>query len=180
MKNLLLLALLSFCLLSCNRDRDKNVNPNVLPDATQSGANTAGALVDGKIWVATTKKINTVGGQGTYCEKYNGYTHIQIDLRNVSDNSRIYFETDILNMELNKMYYLTENTNSGDTNFALFSDNNFKAYYTQPNSVYIGSFKLTRLDLQNQIVSGTFEFKAVDTDGNTVNITEGRFDKRFD
>jgi len=38
---------------SCNDD-DDNQNPNILPEATQVGANTGGALIDGKVWV--TKK----------------------------------------------------------------------------------------------------------------------------
>ena len=40
--------------------REQDADPNVLPPATQTGANTAGCLVDGKVWVASKKYINTV------------------------------------------------------------------------------------------------------------------------
>ena len=40
--------------------RERDADPNVLPPATQTGANTAGCLVDGKVWVASKKYINTV------------------------------------------------------------------------------------------------------------------------
>ncbi|MGC4129943.1 MAG: DUF6252 family protein [Bergeyella sp.] len=170
-------ALLSLCLFSC---RDKDQDPNVLPEATQHGANTGGALVDGKVWVASTKYLNTLGGAGTYCEKIDNTTLIQIDLRHVSDNSRILIKAAIDNFELNKTYILSQN-DSLDYNFARYIDNNSKWYLTQPNSTYIGKLKITKLNLlQDQMVCGTFEFKAVDKDGNTVNITDGRFDKKFD
>lgn len=48
----------------------------------------------------------------------------------------------------------------------------------QPN--HTGKLKITRLDIPKNIVSGVFEFKAVDEYANVVNITDGRFDKKFD
>ncbi|MGX9985774.1 DUF6252 family protein [Soonwooa purpurea] len=67
-----------------------------------------------------------------------------------------------------------------DYNYANYSDSNFNGYSTQPNSEYIGEVKITKLDLQHQIVCGTFELKGIDHNGNVVNITDGRFDKKFD
>lgn len=179
MKNILFLALFSLGLFTACKDDDPN--PNVLPEATQSGKNTAGALVDGKVWVATTNYINPTGGLGTFCEKINNTTIIQLDLRHVSDKSRIFFKAEIENFELNKTYILSENLDTTDYNYAIYSDNNYNGYSTQPNSEYIGKLKVTKINLLNdQMVCGTFELKAIDHNGNTVNITEGRFDKKFD
>jgi hypothetical protein len=52
MKNLLLL-LLALTLSCCSKDDNKPVNPlDQLPPATQTGANTAGCLVDGKAFLS--------------------------------------------------------------------------------------------------------------------------------
>lgn len=178
MKNLFLLSLLAIGLFTACKDREPD--PNVLPQATQSGANTAGALVDGKVWVATTNYINPIGGLGTFCERINNTTIIKVDLLHISDKSRIFFNARIENFELNKTYILSENLDIMDYNYANYSDSNFNGYSTQPNSEYIGKLKITKLDLQHQIVCGTFELKAIDHIGNVVNITDGRFDKKFD
>ncbi|MGC4129942.1 MAG: DUF6252 family protein [Bergeyella sp.] len=173
-KYLFFITLLSLCILSC---RDKDQDPNVLPEATQHGANTGGALVDGKVWVASTKKTTD-----TDCEVYNGHTLITIHLIGISNNSSISIIASIENFEINKTYILFGNPDTGP-NFANYFDANSKGYSTQPNSEYMGKIKITALnmDLSNapNYISGTFEFKAVDKDGNTVNITEGRFDKKF-
>jgi hypothetical protein len=51
MKNLLLL-LVTLSLSCCSKDDNKPVNPiDQLPPATQTGANTAGCLVDGKAFL---------------------------------------------------------------------------------------------------------------------------------
>ncbi|MBO0329558.1 hypothetical protein [[Muricauda] lutisoli] len=42
-----------------------------------------------------------------------------------------------------------------------------------------GLLTITRFDLQEFIVSGTFEFAVKDKEGNTLNFTEGRFDLKF-
>ena len=174
MKNLLFSILFSFSLFSFDRDPDKNVNPNVLPEATQSGKNTAGALVDGKVWVAS-KNYDSE----TFVELYNNHAIITIDLKSVSDNSRIFIRASIDNFELNKIYELNQNPES-DFNFATYNDNTGKGYLTQPNSEYICKLKITKLNhVQDQMVCGTFEFKAVDNNGNAINITDGRFDKKF-
>lgn len=178
MKNFLFLAILSLCLFSC---KDRESDPNVLPEATQSGKNTAGALVDGRVWVATESYLNSTGGAGTFCEKINNTTIIQIDLRHISDKSRIFFKAEIEDFELNRTYDLYENIDTSDYNYAYYSDNSGNGYMTQPNSEYIGKLKITKLNLlSDQMVCGTFELKAIDHNGKVLTITDGRFDKKFD
>ena len=54
MKKLIFLIFAIIGLISCkNRDQDFNT----LPEVTDWGANTAGALVDGKVWVANYRSI---------------------------------------------------------------------------------------------------------------------------
>lgn len=173
MKNLILASILTLCFFSC---KDRESDPNVLPEATQSGKNTAGALVDGKVWIATTEFIYP---KGTYCENFGNKTKIALDLRQIKNkgSNSIEIIAVIEGFELNKTYTISENPEVG-YNFANYTNGNGVSFLTNPN--YTGKIKITRLDLQNQIVSGTFEFKAVDDNGNIVNITDGRFDKKFD
>ena len=99
MKNIILLILILLCISSC-RDRDQD--PNILPNTSQSGTNTAGALVDGKVWVAS-KKYNSE----TFAEvNSNNYTLITIYLKNISNSSRISIKASIKDFELNKTYIL--------------------------------------------------------------------------
>lgn len=175
MKNLLFLGLLILSFLSC---KERDADPNVLPPATQTGANTAGCLVDGKVWVATTKYQSTLGGAGTFCENTGEYYKVQLDLRNVSDESRIFIQLNKQNLEIGKIYDLPILMDDNNKIGASFNNNNRTFFSSSPN--YTGKIKITRLDIPNNIVSGTFEFKAVDNEGNVVTVTDGRFDKKFD
>lgn len=174
------LILIFFLLLFLNCKEREN-DSSSLPEATQSGAKTGGAIVNGKIWVASNKYVNTLGGAGTYCEMYDNTAIIRIDLRNVTDNSRIFLKTAIQNFQLNKTYYLPQNPDTKDYDYAIYSDNE-KGFSTQPNSQYLGEIKISRLDIQNQIVSGTFNFKGLDLYGNNgeIEVKDGRFDRKFD
>lgn len=176
MKNFLFLALLSIGLFSSCKDDDQNLN--VLPEATQSGKNTAGALVNGKIWVASTNFISPPNG--TFCEKINNITYIQLDLNSASENSRIFLKVAIENFEINKEYLISENIDTSDYNYATYSKDN-NGYGTYPNSIYIGKITITKLNLlQDQMVCGIFEIKVKDNNENVINISDGRFDKKFD
>jgi Family of unknown function (DUF6252) len=54
----------------------------------------------------------------------------------------------------------------------------FQNYLTDGND-YKGEMQIKKLDPENQIVSGTFWFDAVNANGQKVEIREGRFDVRF-
>ena len=51
------------------------------------------------------------------------------------------------------------------------------AYYTTTN--YKGSVTLTRIDTVAKIAAGTFQFTGVNRTGQTVTVSEGRFDVRL-
>ncbi len=42
-----------------------------------------------------------------------------------------------------------------------------------------GTITINYIDKINKIISGTFSFKAINASGQTVNVSEGRFDKKF-
>lgn len=51
--------------------------------------------------------------------------------------------------------------------------------YQTENSIYSGILNIKNLDTINQTISGTFWFKAINSVGDTVNVTDGRFDVRY-
>ena len=68
---------------------------------------------------------------------------------------------------------MTETIQEGGT-FRLSSS---KKFYT--NTFNTGELHITRLDLQNSIISGTFWFDAKNGAGELVEIREGRFDWNY-
>lgn len=173
MKTVITTGLLLLSLFACN---DREQDTNVLPEATQTGANTAGCLVDGKVWVATTKYLTPFSN---YAEQNNGHYIISLTLKSREETYRnsISIKLSLNNLVLDKEYSLPYSDNTSE-NFANYQDINGDDFYA--STVVPGKIKITRLDIPKNIVSGTFEFKAVNKDGNVINITDGRFDKKFD
>ena len=84
MKRILLIILASVLLTGCEeRDRDKGVNPDILPEATQKGANTAGCKVDGKVWVASRRNYRPIYNSGTYVDRVAENYQINVELHNI-------------------------------------------------------------------------------------------------
>ncbi len=180
--NVMFIAILFLCSnlfigSSCKKNKSSATTEDQLPAATQTGANTFGCLVNGKVFV----------NKG-YTNPYPNYRVIidpgannNFDLRTYSYQNNI--ETDfgfssfgvngIGNYIINGVsqiypYY----TRDGNSNICYFvsSNNNFKQGY----------LKITRYDLQNGIISGEFEMKLFDAQisCDTIRITQGRFDKK--
>lgn len=63
MKNLILILFTTFSLSCCNKDEDKTPIEQ-LPPATTTGANTAGCLVDGEVFLP---KGTSLGGPILSC-----------------------------------------------------------------------------------------------------------------
>lgn len=56
---------------------------------------------------------------------------------------------------------------------------NDPANISYTNTIKKGELKITRLDLSNSIISGTFWFDAINSNGEIVKIREGRFDMHY-
>lgn len=171
MKNLFLL-LLSFGLFASCKDREPD--PNVLPEATQTGANTGGALVDGKVWVAKIEYPDlNPGGNNTQYEYVNGEYKLKVVLRQINNvNSSIgFYISDISDITT------TSYTLANDSFRATFSYKLLEDYFTDNENS--GTLTITKFDKVNKTVSGTFSYKAKNSNGQVVTISEGRFDKKF-
>jgi hypothetical protein len=146
-----------------------------LPPITQEGRNTIGFKVNGKVWVPEVKS----GWSPTPLEK------LCTDL--YGDANTFYIDANrfIVGSEpTNGLFFKIENLNStgeyfGTTNLVMlrysYGEKGYSPILDKP-----AELKITKLDTENKIISGTFYFTATeDITGEVVTITDGRFDIKY-
>ncbi len=183
MKKTLLTLLLMTTLFSCKKDDDDQTPIEQLPAATQVGANTAGCLVNGQAFLP---KGSSQFGPTLSCfyQQLEDGHHFGLAITENGFN-----EDRTVNISLNPdelmenvVYTLTNQTDNGsnyNSNFGEYYILSFEGnkYFLTTNT-NIGELKITKLDIQQRIVSGTFWFNAQRA-GEVVEIREGRFDMRY-
>lgn len=192
MKNLFLL-ILAFTLSCCSRSSEDSSSQDQLPPATQTGANTAGCLVNGKVLIPKNGSQN-IGGQPLYgLNLYKGnnfwpnkddYWQLEIaDKKNTNSIGVIIWLKTLITG--NGDYIVGQSNGDLYTNGPLnpqiiagITENGVnKIYYSSSNS---GTIKITRSDLSTgiSIYSGTFSATLYNKDNpsDKIQITEGRFD----
>ena len=180
--SLVLLALLLFT--ACKKEEI-----NALPDATRTGQNTGGCLIDGKAFVAKgwpsggllgPRAIPPLTGgfafDSVYYVKLNGQHNgkdVAVMLFLKQDKPGTYF----LN---NNTAYWPQSVSRDVLNHATYSISNSTGEVYVTDAQHIGRVDLTNADLRTGIGSGTFEFTAASTfdPSKTVTITNGRFDRK--
>lgn len=180
MKNILFTLLVLF-LNSCNSNDDNSLKPiDQLPKATQIGANTAGALVDGEILLP--KGGGLIPNLVCFYQFVNGSYFFSVgffDSKNEPQRSLNVF-TAFIELESGKTYALInpdENTITGagaeyNINAGLTDSFNTSADIS-------GELMITHLDVANSTISGTFWFNAINNNGEIIEIREGRFDMPY-
>jgi len=174
MKKTFLLLLTTFILSCCNKDDDQpKTELEKLPPATQTGANKVGCLIDGKAFLPENAPNSTncfyqlVSGEYYFALAFNNRdSDNNIIGINVGTNSKQIFQ----GVEYQLLEYVPNNAS------AAYIFNLTESFTSSTNS---GQLKITKLDLVNQIVSGTFSFDIEDTNGVIHQIREGRFDMQF-
>lgn len=182
MKKSILFLLLIVAFVSCKKD-DEAVQPTTestevekLPPATQIGANTAGFLLNG---VAIVAEGDEWSETNPYCV-YDQDAFVLLFRQNITEGLHIatqtlYIATNATTLEENTKYLIKEQESGKSAMFYImrssFAD---ERYYT--NTSNIGELYITKLDKENNIISGTFWFDAVNSQDKKVEIREGRFD----
>ncbi len=156
----------------------KKEQENTLPPATQVGANTFGCKINGKVFIPK-------GSSGTGTPN----PHVQYDF---DLNGQPYLSIDASDY----------NTSSGGGVFLVYRELSSVGFYPIVNllkfslgwpavlgncggqtldtmSIFAGGGIITKLDIPNHIISGTFDFKYKTLQCDTVNVTDGRFDIKF-
>lgn len=173
MKNLLLLVTLLLTLSSCDKENDKPKSElEKLPPATQIGANKIGCLLDGKAFLPG----NSPNSKECVYQFVNGGYNFSLQANNnENDGVLIGLSSNSKEITQNGIYRLTSNipTNAYGS-FALGG-----VFSTTDGNIYTGELKITKLDITNHIISGTFWFDVLDFQGNNHQITDGRFDMQY-
>jgi len=177
MRKLLLFFLTTFALMSCDKDDDVQ---QTLPEVTQTGRGIFACYVNGKPFIDNSGSPNSISFNCFY-QLVNGEYYFGIQGENrVDDLISVGFGTNRLALFENQNYiFLSDNFNS------LFGRCSFNPTIniqetSDTNENYSGELHIKKLDIENQIVSGTFWFDVENPfTGETVEIREGRFDTRF-
>ena len=155
----LLVALL--LLGGCKKDKVKPVDQ--LPPATTTGANTWGCLVNGEVWTGET--ASQMRADWTTSDL------LYATMGRANWLSVIFPDTTHRASQQPGIYPLVRGGNPG--NYARLT-NMGRSY--RPEDLIKGTAQITRLDRQAGIISGTFSFIMSSTPGDTVRVTDGRFD----
>ncbi|WP_333809649.1 hypothetical protein [Flavobacterium sp.] len=173
MRNLILLFITTFFLSCCNDDDKPVAEIDKLPQATQTGANTVGCLLNGKAFLPGNQPNST----NCFYQLVDGeyYFVMAFDNRDANNNLiGLGIGTQKLQIQQGSIYNLFELSDNNAYGGFVFGTLN--SYTTQ---TYTGEFTITKLDEVNHIVSGTFWFDVLDTFGVVHQIREGRFDMQY-
>ena len=174
---LLALCVLLVSLAACEEDR--NLTPEEqLPAITDTGAQTFGCLVDGKLFKPRKHPFSSYITLQCYYQKVKGINQFVLSAGDYIDRYNMVFNGDSVHLTgpttLNYAYPERGNFygRCGNTRGFRFE------FSTYQNTA--GEFKISRFDTVRQIISGTFWFDAVDTVTNRkVEVRQGRFDVHF-
>jgi hypothetical protein len=148
-----------------------------LPEATQTGANTIGFLVNGEPWTPA-----GFDGSSNYSVAYDPNPYGILNLRTYrypipSGKNFESLQIFARNLRAAQTYDIRDlvqtriTWNNTATGCEFNSDD--------PGTYHKGTLTITKLDLRAGIISGTFDFKLAKPGCDTVRITHGRFDKRL-
>lgn len=182
-KLLFIIATLLFVCLSaskCKKDKTPGNPVDQLPPETQIGANTFGCLVDGKVFLpkgtpfgspslkCAYQYLDNGSSKGFYFQLSASHTYSTQNIKSIAIGTE--------NLELVEDTFVLEDAFQDGRAFGLYSESG-TGNYTQKKLP--GRLVITKFDEINQVVSGTFWFSVVVNPGDTIKITEGRFDMQF-
>lgn len=188
MKKLLLPALALALLTQCHkRDPDPAKPEDQLPAATQTGADTFGCLLNGQPWTPSGGGALSIPNlYVTYDPTYKGgnlaITAYRV-LGSTSNKQSIGVGGDGIN-QVGTYPLVTYTINpTSPLRVPSFSDRSKTSpcneYLSAHGTKATGQLTLTRLDKQQGIVSGTFEFTLSQPGCDTVKVTQGHFDYKL-
>lgn len=147
-----------------------------LPPATQEGKNTCGFLVNGKVWLPKGRLGN---GQSNLSWWYDpGYNHGTFNIHGFryEPSEGVKFSSFVIAID-NFSSIGIYNLKTAGRVTQYFDYNKNCMYYREdtitPNINYVN---ITRFDLTQRVIAGTFEFTLATPGCDTVRITQGRFD----
>jgi hypothetical protein len=185
----LFLLLLPLFAMQCKKDKNKDACPDgdkacelaKLPPLTTEGKGTFGCLVNGKAWLPQEVDLSPKLTSIYYDEEQAYFLGANY---NDNDNESTSVAFNVVNFKLLTRKYTLETYKVDTLSESIYSycwDNdgcNRISYYTNENQT--GFFYVQYVDSARQIISGTFNFNAQASNGETVCVTDGRFDMWFE
>jgi len=176
MKNLFLLLFITTFLSGCERDYIKN---NTLPPLTHTGDNTAGCLVNGEVFVPKGKwfdrklncrYVNSNFVLDIYKNEKKGYKNLSIYCLGID----ISHENIGTSRTLSVQDFNLDSYASG----YYFISFPYYIHYTTNND-FKGELVITFFDSEKNIISDIFWFDAVNSEGEVIEVRDGRFDMKY-
>ncbi|RYE58269.1 MAG: hypothetical protein EOP48_03890 [Sphingobacteriales bacterium] len=177
-KKTILLLLLAFT-FGCDKNDDNNTTIT-LPPATQIGKGTFACYVDGKLFIDKSGGWFNCFYQFVDGEYYFGIQGKDNDYKNTQTPWSISLGTikrPISKGEILSLREIQDGNASGGGGFTFSITDNQSS---STSSEFKGELIITKLDFENNIVSGTFWFDITHpVTGERIKIREGRFDTLF-
>ncbi len=181
-----LIFLLTVLMLSFSTCKKEDGCPPDLPCATQTGENTFGCYINQVAWIAqkapyildpSVHKLQAWLDEPGYGTDHNNF--LQITATSIDS-----FAYDFISMTFGAI------TNIGDINHNFLNTFRIKAYLDGRSGIIAGVYSidtlspyeivLTKVDYNNNIISGHFSFIGLSEDkGDTITVTDGRFDINY-
>ena len=160
-------CILLFTNMQCKKDR--NLDPDGLPKATQTGMRIFACKVNGVNWISTKESLDMDAAVSIDRINLYGTNH-------TAENPGT-FKIFIANPGEDKVFRLNEPNKS----FALYlADKDCSKFTGRQGFEELkssdGEVRFTRIDLDKKIISGTFWFDIPTEKCGTIKVTNGRFD----
>jgi hypothetical protein len=156
-------------MISCTKDSTPKDPVDALPPITQTGENTFACLINGKPFFSSSERFasyvfNTLSIGGSRRDDL-GLRSILIGGLDIDGG-----------VAEGEFLLQLEKSGNYDGMYLIGGGLHLKAVTTDETP---GQLTITRFDLEEFIVSGTFEFTAISEQGEEYHITHGRFDLKF-
>jgi hypothetical protein len=171
---LIFLFFILFAAFSCKKKECDNpnvvdgINLTELPPATMTGANTMGCLINGEIWLPLGRNllgdlIYDINFDVNSPNSGGGFT-IQ-GTRNIEDYFAIMLVSAADVLTQGEYPFLLPTSNFGDTCGVFDLD-----------TTYNNFIEITKIDFEEEILSGLYQMQLINNECDTLTVTEGRFD----
>lgn len=178
MKQIKLLLFIIACtniFAACKKDKNATDTADQLPSVTQTGANTFGCLVNGKVYIPKGSDGTTKPNLRKNYDSFQGDVFLSIDTyRNIDGSFDGQLNFTIHNLVSTGNFLTNQIVNRFDYGGNFF--NNCGISVLDTTTYRNGIVTILRLDLTAGIISGTFYCTIKPTNCDTIKITDGRFD----
>lgn len=167
--------------LQCPKDKNDPSNPNAelqLPAITTEGKNTIGCKIDGKVWIPYSK-TSVPKLYASIDRNYNWMFGLSGLQKDIGVDSKNVIEIYVRPLSTDTFFLLTKNKYGNVAHYFPTLAVGAQAFNSD-EALNNGYVHILRFDSVNQIISGTFQFTAIDSFTNEKHeITDGRFDLHF-